>query len=381
MRTFGTDGEPVRGLREVDPACAAVVRRIFRDYVGGASPLAIARALNTEGVPGPDGRPWHDWTIRGRPARDNGLLRNALYAGRQIWNRYTRKRDPIRGGYVVRPRPKDTVVETIVPALRIIDDDLWEQAQTRLAAEATPQTQQAKAAFWDRRRPKHLLSGKVVCGCCGRAFSAVGRDYLGCGAARASQGCTNLGLIRRPRLEAQVLEVLGSRLMRADLVAAFCTEFIAEWNRLSAEASSGIEVRRRELKVIERKIENILEAIADGIRAGGIQQKLSELEARRDELRAVSAEATAAVPALNPNLAQTYADGVAKLRQGIDAGDGQDVLEAARALIDKVIVTPGDDPDDPPGIELVGQLMAMLKAGGAFPNGENAKSRDLVSGM
>ncbi|MEO3476018.1 recombinase family protein, partial [Roseomonas sp. CAU 1739] len=381
VRTFGADGEPVRGLREIDPACAAVVRRIFRDYVGGASPLAIARALNTEGITGPDGRPWHDWTIRGRPARDNGLLRNALYAGRQIWNRYTRIRDPVRGGYVVRPHPKNTTVETIVPGLRIIDDDLWEDAQARLAAEATPVVQQAKAAFWDRRRPKHLLSGKVVCGCCGRLFSAVGRDYLGCGAARASQGCTNQRLVRRPKLEAQVLEVLGNRLMRPDLVAAFCTEFIAEWNRMAAEASSGIDVRRRELKVIERKIENILEAIADGLKASGIQQKLSELEARRNELHEASAEASTAPPALHPNLAQTYAERVAELRRGIDAGQGQDVLEAARALIDKVIVTPGDDPDDPPGIELVGQLMAMLKAAGAFPNGDDAKCRDLVSGL
>lgn len=156
------------------------------------------------------------------------MLRNALYVGRQIWNRYTRTRDPVRGGYVVRPHPKDTIVETIVPALRVIDGTLWAQAQARLAAEATPPTKHETPAFWDRRRPKHLLSGKVVCGCCGRLFSAVGRDYLGCGAARASQGCTNLRLVRRPKLEAQVLEVLGSRLMRPDLVAAFCTEFIAE---------------------------------------------------------------------------------------------------------------------------------------------------------
>ncbi len=150
---------------------------------------------------------------------------------------------------------------------------------------------------------------------------------------------------------------------------------------MSAEASAGIDVRRRELKVVERKIENILEAIADGLKASGIQQKLSELEARRDELRAASAEASTAPPALHPNLAQTYAERVAELRRGIDAGKGQDVLEAARALIDKVIVTPGDDPDDPPGIELVGQLMAMLKAAGAFPNGDDAKCRDLVSGL
>lgn len=119
----------------------------------------------------------------------------------------------------------------------------------------------------------------------------------------------------------------------------------------------------------------------DGLKASGIQQKLTELEARRDELREASAEASTASPALHPNLAQSYAQPVAELRRGMDAGQGQDVLKAARALIDKVIVAPGDDPDDPPGIELVGQLMAMLKAAGAFPNGNDARSRDLVSGL
>ena len=40
------DGEPERGLREVDAGQAEIVRIIFRDYAGGISPLMIARRLN-----------------------------------------------------------------------------------------------------------------------------------------------------------------------------------------------------------------------------------------------------------------------------------------------------------------------------------------------
>ncbi len=80
---------------------------------------------------------------------------------------------------------------------------------------------------------------------------------------------------------------------------------------MSDEASSGTDVHRRELKVVERKTENILEAVADGPKASRIQQKLSELDARRDDLRASSAEASMASPALHPNLAQTCAERVA----------------------------------------------------------------------
>ncbi|MBR0662239.1 recombinase family protein [Roseomonas oryzicola] len=381
IRQFGPDGEPVRGLREVDEACAVVVRRIFRDYVGGASPLAIARALNAEGVPGPDGRPWHDWTIRGRPGRENGLLRNPLYVGLQVWNRTTRRRDPVRGGWVRRAHAKEAMVETPVPALRIIDDELWQQAQRRLAAEASPADQNRGNTFWDRRRPKHLLSGKVFCGCCGRAFSAVGQDYLACLAARNRQGCPNRRTVRRSTLEARVLDALGRRLMRPDLVEAFCKAFIAEWNRLSAEASSGAEMRRRELQAVERKIENLVEAISDGLKAAGVQKKLSDLEARRDELAAALSTGPASPPALLPNLAQVYAAKVAQLQSGLEAGKGQEVLEAARALIDKIIITPGAGPDDPPGIELIGHLMAMLQAGGAFAYGADETSRGLINAV
>ena len=59
--SYGYDVVPVpededRGGRKINIAEAAVVVRIFRDYAEGASPWAIAAALNREGVPGPRGK-------------------------------------------------------------------------------------------------------------------------------------------------------------------------------------------------------------------------------------------------------------------------------------------------------------------------------------
>jgi hypothetical protein len=51
-RRIGTNGELARGLREIDSLEAAVVRRIFRAYADGTSPLRIAQMLNGEGTPG-----------------------------------------------------------------------------------------------------------------------------------------------------------------------------------------------------------------------------------------------------------------------------------------------------------------------------------------
>jgi len=60
-----------------------VIRRIFEAFALGKSPLAIAKVLNAEGVPGPQGRPWQDTAIRGHAERGTGILRNELYVGRR----------------------------------------------------------------------------------------------------------------------------------------------------------------------------------------------------------------------------------------------------------------------------------------------------------
>ena len=102
IRRLRPDGEPDRGLREPDPATAPVVRRIFEAYCAGHSPRAIARQLNAEGIPGPDGIPWNDATIRGRPKRGDGILRNPIYVGRLVWGRHKKLREPVVGRKVLR---------------------------------------------------------------------------------------------------------------------------------------------------------------------------------------------------------------------------------------------------------------------------------------
>jgi hypothetical protein len=162
-------------------------------------------------------------------------LRNQLYVGLLVWNRKRTVKDPVSGRRCRRGNDSASHVTQEVPELRLIDDDLWQRAQTRLAAEAARPTVDGGApAFWEGRRPQHLLTGKVVCGVCGGLFYARGRDYLSCHAARRYL-CRNTTSVRRGPLEAQVLEALGRQMMNPELVAEFVTEFTREWNRLAAE--------------------------------------------------------------------------------------------------------------------------------------------------
>ena len=87
-------------------------------------------------------------------------------------------------------------------------------------------------------------------------------------AGRRQDICTNRRGIRRNILEGLILAALRERLMAPELMTAFVTEFTAEWNRLQAVVSAEAHGRRQELVVIQRKLDGLVEAIADGLRGG-----------------------------------------------------------------------------------------------------------------
>jgi hypothetical protein len=342
-------------------------QRIFSDYVVGLSPLAIARNLNAEGIPGPSGGPWYHPSIRGRPTREDGILRNRVYIGELVWNRRRTVTHPVSGQKLRRTNPVSDIVEARVPQLRIIDDALWQAAQARLQAEAlSPDSNPApaQAGFWNRRRPQHLLSGKTFCGLCGGPFGMVGGSYLGCIATR-NGGCRNTKTLRRPALEAIVLGALSTELMQPDALAAFIDGFNEVWRRNARQGKAASETTRRELQKVEQKIERLLDMITSGQGGPNIHRRLTELEAQQAKLQAELAKAPTAAPGLHPGLATTYRRRMAELQSALADRDNPEALEQARSLIDRVIIPPGVPPEDPCQIELVGALANLLKATGA----------------
>jgi site-specific DNA recombinase len=202
VRRLDERGEPIRGERVIDVAHAVTVQRIFDMFAGGASPIAIAKYLNANGIPGPGRHAWRDTTIRGHATRGTGILRNELYVGRLIWNRMRFIKDPETGRRVSRMNAIDQRITREVPDLRIVDQNVWDRVQARLAGirDASGANRTDRPKFWERRRPQHFLTGKVICGACGGAFASVGQDYLSCAAARRQATCSNRQSIRRVAL-------------------------------------------------------------------------------------------------------------------------------------------------------------------------------------
>ena len=224
------EGQP-RGEREIIPAEAAIVQRIFRAFVAGVSPKAIAKALNAEGLPGPRGRTWSPSTIHGHAGRGTGILNNELYIGRTIWNRQRFEKNPDTGKRVARLNPTSEWITKDVPDLRIVADSLWQAAKARQAS--TRYTM--RSGIVRARRPKYLFSGLTRCESCDGGFGLSSHDLLTCFNARSRGTCQTLRSIKRQDVEARVLRAMRERLFDPGVYAAFRDGFMAEMTTLRRE--------------------------------------------------------------------------------------------------------------------------------------------------
>ena len=124
------DGTKSHVTREIIADQAAVIRSIFELCAAGHGMKAIAKRLNSAGAPSPRAQ-------RGRsqswpPTSVREVLFRPLYRGQIVWAQ-TRKRD--RWGQQRQTnRPAGDWIHVPAPALRIVSDDLWQRAHTRIDA-------------------------------------------------------------------------------------------------------------------------------------------------------------------------------------------------------------------------------------------------------
>ena len=275
------NGRAVRGLRDVDPDQAAIVRRIFEQYAAGISPKRIAERLNAEGIPGPRGGRWRATTLRPDRTRGNGLLQNQLYIGRIVHNRTSNVVEPMTRRTRIRPNAPDQWVIEEVPHLRIIDQELWDKVQQGLRRREGEKPVQ-------HRRAKHMLSGLGVCGVCGGSWNVRTATFWGCGSRMEGSGCTNNRTISTESYERRVLAGLRERMLDPELVAIFVAEYQAEHAKRAARLRRERGSVERRIAVATATIERLVGAIASG--AGTLDEVRDALAKARTERDAAMAE-------------------------------------------------------------------------------------------
>ena len=341
VRKLAADGNPVRGDRTVNEAESAVIRRIFTDYAAGKSPKRIAMALNREGIKAPGGGDWGFSTINGNAKRGNGILNNEMYVGRLVWNRQRFIKDPDTGKRVSRMNPQSEWIVQEVPELRIIDQDLWDQAKARQHTVKADRETGDPNRLHERQRGKYLLTGLTKCGCCGGGYSMVSADLVGCSTAWNKGTCGNRLNIRRDRLEARVLTALKDHLINPELFAVFCEEFTRRMNERRMEASAALGIARSGLARVDRQIRSMIEAIKNGMFQPSMKAEMDGLEHRKAELTATLASSEEPPPVLHPSMAVVYRERVAALHEALQQDDTRaQSAEMIRSLVSEIVLTP-----------------------------------------
>lgn len=225
---------------------AAVVRRMFDMYADGLSTVEIAKVFNTEGVKTPAQvrmeKGIRKASLKGglclwNPSLVSRMLKNRVYIGDMIQG--TCECRKIRGEKRATDPEKWIITENHHEP--VIDRKVFDKVQERLGKRRRPRGKQQR----------HILSGRVKCGCCGRNLRHIvsGHHYYWCPGLNVYQldGCVKR--IEDFYLEEVILFQLQQHIME-----------LGEADRLLQEekdrAEEAVEALKKECRSAERAVEN-----------------------------------------------------------------------------------------------------------------------------
>jgi site-specific DNA recombinase len=361
-----TPGKP--GEWKIFEPEAQIIRRIFQEYAGGERSRAIVGRLNAEGIGPPRGTYWSPGTLTGSSNRHNGILGNEIYAGRLVWNRVRMIRDRDTGKRVSRSNPESEWHRSEVPALTIVDPELWAAVQ-----DIRIKRSHAKPAY--RRKPKHMLSGLLRCGSCGGGMSVKGEDRGGtrivCTQFHNAKTCKNNRSYYLHYIEQTVVGGLRRHLVDPSAIKLFLQEYQAERKRLASDSINRRGSLERELSEVGRKLERAMSAMLESnAPIESFTAAIGELEARKNRIKTELANLAESVNviALHPQAQAKYLRIVDDLAATIrDRKPGTEMANAIWELIESVTVVK-TEPGEALKIDVQGRLAALLDAP-VFPSG------------
>jgi site-specific DNA recombinase len=334
-------GPAVPSHLEIFEPEAAVVRRIFDDFVaGGYSMRRICRRLYEDGILSPTGKPV--WSI----VCISGMLRNPTYKGRALYNRHqflpstTGRKSPL-----TRLRPPQEWIEIPVPA--IIGEDLFEAAQ---------RVSRDHSYFSPRRTgPDHwLLRRLVVCGHCGvKAFCQGSRRgdhelrYYVCNKRRPLEAGGLERACQQPSTRAEVLDALVWDQLREALLRP--QMLVKGQAALGARTQPDDELLKAQRERLERRLQGTeterrrlvdlyqmqaIDLAEFQTRQHEVTSRHRQFEQERHALQAQHQELT-----VSNRLAAKVDSFARRIRTGIDALDFEQRQKLVRLLVEQVRVT------------------------------------------
>lgn len=236
----------------IDPTTAPLVVEVFEKYADGKSVRSIVEDFNARGLK----------TKRGQPFNINSfssLLKNRKYIGEY--------------------RYQDVVIEGGVPA--IVPEDLFNRVQERME-------RNRHAPAMAKAKEDYLLTTKLFCGKCermmvgesGTSHTGDKHYYYKCAGAKRKLGCKKKSA-KKDFIERAAVILTVNRVLRDEEISRIADSILALQN--SEDAT--IPALKKQLADTERGIENMLNAIQQGVLTSSTKERLEALEKQRDDLK------------------------------------------------------------------------------------------------
>ena len=287
----GADGQP-----EIVPEQADIVRRIYNDFLAGATYLEIAKRLTEEKVPTMGGGSrWFSERIK-------SILKNEKYKGDALLQK-TYITDPISKR--VKKNNGELpmyYVENSHPAIieRRIFDRVQEEIARRAGKKKVKQT--GTKTELGRYSGKYALTELLYCGECGTPYrrctwSRDGKKKIvwRC-VSRLDYGkkyCKNSPSVEESRLHNAIAAAITKKANSEEINIGGIMDHIESFG--SRRDSDGIIQRQRQIAEIEKVIDDLARLNSDEAQSGELDYKFSELYAElysvKDEIEEMQSDA------------------------------------------------------------------------------------------
>ena len=237
---------------QIDPLTAPAVLDAFKHYAEGASMQEVTDEMNIKGVR----------TKRGGKISINSVTR-------MLHNRK----------YIGEFRYRDIVQPNGIPA--IVPQELFDRVQERMAANK-------KAPAKHKAEDEYLLTTKLFCGKCqclmvGESGTSHIKNkvhrYYKCVSVKNHRGCDKK-TVRKDWLENLVIEQIHSLIFDDELINNLADSVM----ELQGAENTTLPLLKKQYAETQKGIDNLLNAIQQGILTPSTKERMEELEQQKSEL-------------------------------------------------------------------------------------------------
>ena len=265
---------------QIDPLKAPFVVEAFQRYNDGATMKELMNWLNDSGVT---------------------TNRNQKFTYNSIQTLLTNRR------YIGENRFKDIVMPDSIPV--IIEKELFDSVQDKIA-------KNRRAPARHKAEDDYLLTTKLFCGMCGAMmFGECGTSqnknvhhYYKCANAKRTKTCKKK-TVRKKWLEDLVVNETMKMIRDDDCIRSIVDAVMI----LQEQENTVLPLLEKQMKDIERGIENLLNAIQEGILTSSTKGRLEKLEAQQKELEIRIAEEKLAKPKVSAEFVKFWLTNFRKL--------------------------------------------------------------------